>query len=146
MSGSEQSRQVCNRRFIACLQLKTWENRVILSRHDQVALDIRPRCWLRVLKLTRLRLISFEHPQSTSRSNIQSYLIMTQWITLQSLIHFCLSSSLFFSLVHFSPLISLPHSAQERSHSAAPIILSLLKWCHCQIICVPTKPRQVDQM
>ena len=23
---------------------KTWENRVILSRHDQVALDIRPRC------------------------------------------------------------------------------------------------------
>ena len=71
---------------------KTWENRVIRSRHTQIALDIRPRCWLRVLKLTRLRLVNFEHPQSTSRSNIQSYLIMTRWITLHYTVKVCTES------------------------------------------------------
>ena len=63
---------------------KTWENRVMLSLHGQLVLDIRPRCWLRMLKLTRLRLVNFYHPQSTSLPNIQHYLIMTRWITLQS--------------------------------------------------------------
>ena len=62
---------------------KTWENRVMLSLHGQLVLDIRPRCWLRMLKLTRLRLVNFYHPQSTSLPNIQHYLIMTRWITLQ---------------------------------------------------------------
>ena len=62
---------------------KTWENRVMLSLHGQLMLDIRPRCWLRMLKLTRLRLVNFYHPQSTSLPNIQHYLIMTRWITLQ---------------------------------------------------------------
>ena len=28
---------------------KTWENRVMLSLHGQLVLDIRPRCWLRML-------------------------------------------------------------------------------------------------
>ena len=64
---------------------KTWENRVMLSLHGQLVLDIRPRCWLRMLKLTRLRLVNFYHPQSTSLPNIQHYLIMTRWITLQKL-------------------------------------------------------------
>ena len=63
---------------------KTWENRVMLSLHGQLVLDIRPRCWLRMLKLTRLRLVNFYHPQSTSLPNIQHYLIMTRWITLHS--------------------------------------------------------------
>ena len=62
---------------------KTWENRVMLTLHGQLVLDIRPRCWLRMLKLTRLRLVNFYHPQSTSLPNIQHYLIMTRWITLQ---------------------------------------------------------------
>ena len=61
---------------------KTWENRVMLTLHGQLVLDIRPRCWLRMLKLTRLRLVNFYHPQSTSLPNIQHYLIMTRWITL----------------------------------------------------------------
>ena len=61
---------------------KTWENRVMLSLHGQLVLDIRPRCWLRMLKFTRLRLVNFYHPQSTSLPNIQHYLIMTRWITL----------------------------------------------------------------
>ena len=38
---------------------RTWENRVMLSLHGQLVLDIRPRCWLRVLKLTGLRLVNF---------------------------------------------------------------------------------------
>ena len=63
---------------------KTWENRVMLSLHGQLVLDIRPRCWLRMLKLTRLRLVNFYHPQSTSLPNIQHYLIMTRWITLHN--------------------------------------------------------------
>ena len=66
---------------------KTWENRVMLSLHGQLVLDIRPRCWLRMLKLTRLRLVNFYHPQSTSLPNIQHYLIMTRWITLQYSCH-----------------------------------------------------------
>ena len=37
----------------------TWENRVMLSLHGHLVLDILPRCWLRVLKLTRLRLVNF---------------------------------------------------------------------------------------
>ena len=41
---------------------KTWENWVMLSLHGQLVLDIRPRCWLRMLKLTRLRLVNFYHP------------------------------------------------------------------------------------
>ena len=65
---------------------KTWENRVMLSLHGQLVLDIRSRCWLRMLKLTRLRLVNFYHPQSTSLPNIQHYLIMTRWITLQTLV------------------------------------------------------------
>ena len=36
---------VCNR---------TWENRVMLSLHGQLVLDIRPRCWPGLLKLTCL--------------------------------------------------------------------------------------------
>ena len=64
---------------------QTWENWDMVSLHDQLALDIRPRCWPRVLKLTRPRLIHFEHPRSTSVLNIQHYLIMIQWIALQHL-------------------------------------------------------------
>ena len=43
------------------------------------ALDV--DLWM--LKLTRLWLVNFYHPQSTSLPNIQHYLIMTGWITLQ---------------------------------------------------------------
>ena len=72
---------------------KTWENRVMLTLHGQLVLDIRPRCWLRMLKLTRLRLVNFYHPQSTSLPNIQHYLIMTRWITLQYLLALILVSA-----------------------------------------------------
>ena len=73
----------CNQRFSGCLLDKTWENQVMLFLHGQLALDIRPRCWPRVLKLTCLQLVNFEHPLLTSLLNIQCYLIMTQWITFE---------------------------------------------------------------
>ena len=78
---------------------KTWENRVMLSLHGQLVLDIRPGCWLRMLKLTRLRLVNFYHPQSTSLPNIQHYLIMTRWITLHYPTRTRLSGCLFCLLV-----------------------------------------------
>ena len=63
---------------------KKSENRVMLSHHGQLALDLRPRCWPREFKLTCLRLVNSEHPQSTSQLNVLCYLIVTQWITVQS--------------------------------------------------------------
>ena len=82
MSGSEQSRRVYNRRVMACLQQK----RGRIGSFDLVI--------LRYLRYSTSMLTEgaqvdssstsqLEHPQSTSRSNIQSYLIMTRWITLQ---------------------------------------------------------------
>ena len=60
---------------------RRWENHVTLSRHDQLTLNIWPRCWPRELTLTHLRHVNFEHPRSISQSNIEHYLIMTQWMT-----------------------------------------------------------------
>ena len=60
------SQRNCCDHVLVVVYNKTWENRVMLSLHDQLVRDIRPRCWLRMLKLTRLRLINFYHPQSTS--------------------------------------------------------------------------------
>ena len=67
---------VCIQCFINCLP-----QIVILSHHDQLAFDIRPRCWPRLPSW----LVNFEHPQSTYLLNVQRFLIMTQWITLQYL-------------------------------------------------------------
>ena len=81
MSGSEQIRRVYNRRCTTCLQQKRGRIRLFylfIIRYLWIFhLDVD----LRVLKLIRLRLLNFEHPQSTSRWNIQSCLIMTSWIT-----------------------------------------------------------------
>ena len=68
---------------------KTWENWVMLSLHGQLVLDIWTRCWPRVLKLTCLWLVNFQHPRSTSLLNIQHYMLLTQWITLQYIISRC---------------------------------------------------------
>ena len=61
---------------------KMWENRAMLSLHGQLVLDIWPRCWPRVLKLTRLRHVNLA-PSLNISADIQHYLIMTQWIILQ---------------------------------------------------------------
>ena len=68
---------------------KTWENRVMLFLHGQLALHIRPQCWPRVLKLTCFRLVNFEHPRLSSQPNIQCYPIMTKGITLQDRTGYC---------------------------------------------------------
>ena len=68
---------------------KTWENWVMLSLHGQLALDIWTRCWPRVLMLTRLWHVNFQHPRSTSLLNIQHYMLLTRWITLQYIITRC---------------------------------------------------------
>ena len=73
----------CNGPLVVAYNKKC-ENRIILSDHNQEALDIRPRCWPRKPKLTCVRLVNFQHPWSTSQLNIQ-HLIMTQSITVQYL-------------------------------------------------------------
>ena len=65
----------CNRGFSGCFLNKMCKSRVVVFLHGRlVTAYIRPRCWLRVLKLTRR---SCEQPWSTSLPNIQPYLSMT---------------------------------------------------------------------
>ena len=51
---------------------KTWENRVMLSLHGQLVVDIRPRCWLRVLKLMSRK--SWRVFDSSTFSNLSQHL------------------------------------------------------------------------
>ena len=92
----------CNWRFSGCLRQNVGKSGYAILWWSATTSYSASMLTEGVLKLTSFQLVNFEHPRSTSLSNIQCYLIMTQLITLQHIMPLdSVRGQLFKSLRHW---------------------------------------------